>query len=261
MAAATPQETDPSGTVVQKAIDVIANVKGDEETAGMEKAALATLGTLLTSMHTRNEAQNQVSLAAGVLNGSKNKTNREVRLFGSKLAGQLATERVPGEKHASFVRIFDGKTAKGFLPETEDDRLRALVGLEKQVGGDRTPADEKKLAAGSLKALDKERAARTAHDKAKGVLATAKAKEEVAKKKTVVAVRAMSLAVQGKFAEEPSRAREVLGWGEPSARKTAAGAAKAAKKAKKAKDTKDTKGAPANDTGAGTSEGGSEAGE
>lgn len=205
--------------VIESSLEIASNVQGDEATAGLEKPALKARTELKAAMRARADLKDDQIVAAGGKRAAQNKVRRELRLGGRKIAAFLATERLAGEKHAVFVRLFARKTPATYLPADPDDRVKALADFEKEVAKAATPAEVKKLAAPVLKAIVRERAALEVFASASEALRAALAREEEKKLKVVAAIRALTAAVQGKFADDPARAREALGWGEPARRK------------------------------------------
>lgn len=209
-----PQINEGSGGAINASLEIAALVQAEEETAGMEKTVLKERTGLQSTVQVRNGAVDELSFAAGRFHSAKNRTRRELRAGAKKVAAELETERQKGEAHPVYKRILAKKTAATYLPADPEDRARALEAFVKEVADPETPANIRKLFAGVVKAIAKEQTEAKAVAAAEGKLAKARKNEETQLLKTIAAVRALVSAVQGKYSEDPARAREVLGWSE-----------------------------------------------
>jgi hypothetical protein len=213
--AVIPQVKAGSGHCVNVALEFASNVHADEETRGMETDVQKDRTALQGTIKSRNDAQDAVTTATGALNAAKNKTKREFRTGMKKVAAELDSERSKGEKDPLYLRLLDKKTVGAYIPADSEDRKTELEKFKERVADAETPAPIRKLLQAAIKAIAEEQAARKAVAAAQAKLDKARAKEHAQLLKTIGEVRALVKAVEGKFSEDPARAREVLGWSDP----------------------------------------------
>lgn len=229
--AAAPHEKDSSGTVVVGALRIGTRVKAEPETKAMALDTLTKRKGLKKHMRERQDAEDDVIEAEGILSAAMRRTERQMKIFAQRLASAHVTPRQKGEKSAPFTFVFNNKNPSQALPGARDERIGELKKIKARIADTKKAgAEAPKLGAEFLKSVDQELAAYDQVIAREKELAEARAAEETAKRATVVAVRAMANEVQAKFAEEPAIAREVLGYGNPAAtrRKNLASQKKAA---------------------------------
>lgn len=230
--ARAPHESDSSGSVVVSAHRIATSVKAEPETRALATDTIANRKTLKKCIRNRQDAEDAVMEAEGVLSAAARRTNSHLKVFGQRYASAHATPRQKGEKSAPFLFVFDNKTPSKALPRSQKDRPDALEKMTKRIrDAKKAGAEAPKLAADFLKAVEREGVVFAELAERKREFDEAREAEEAAKRATVVAVRAMANAVQAKFAAEPALAREVLGYGDAAAtrKKNVATQKKAAK--------------------------------
>jgi len=210
-----PQEKDPTGEVLKETLRIGGRANAEEDCGDIGHDVLAQRANLKILSREAQDADDVRILAEQKLAAAESKTGRALGVFSKKVAGHYVTEKVKGDKSPEHVRLFDGKTASTLLPSDREARGIARATLTERVNAAETAREVKQHAQPLLTALAAEKTAAKEFTNAGSNYTAAHGREEKAKVATVVAVRAMAGQVQSKFAADPGRIREVLGYAAP----------------------------------------------
>lgn len=210
-----PAESASSGDVVKESLKIGSRVRADREAKALAKPVLTKREALKKAMRGRQDAEDEVFIAAGEVDGSESRTDRALASFAKKVEGALETDDLPGADHPQYKRLLDDKPPSKVLPAAREERTDALTKLQKRVADRSTPATLRQLAAGLLKAIAEELDAVRVLARSVETFDEAVKAEITLRLGTVVAVRALSGALTNLFAAEPGRVRRLLGQASP----------------------------------------------
>lgn len=210
----TLYETDSPDQVFVTGIKAITRVLVDDEVGDFAKGPLKALDDHREAVLELQKKQRESSLAAAYLNQAQIRTDRELGLYGQRMALSLSSHRKKGEKTPEYRYLFRGKTAATLLPSDDLQRredLNALVRRSRKPDAAGIKAFAEFGALGE--AIEAEKRALRECQRANEETEDAARVEENARIAVVVAIRAMNKDVQSYFADEPAMARRLLGHG------------------------------------------------
>ena len=206
-----PSQSESSGSVVRAALLIASRVNGDPSAKPKAKPLFDSRAALKAQMRARQDADDALIIAAGLLDAAAAQTDRSLEAFSRKAIGELEGDDAPGDEDPQYLRIMKDATARSLLPAGRADRTTEIKALAVRIKDKRTPANVRKAGDGLLAAIAGELAAVEAHKEADGELGTAGKAEAKAKEHTIITVRELAGTLNALFAKEPSRARRLLG--------------------------------------------------